>query len=85
MAIKKVLSVFDDKVGAFSQPFMSVNRQAALRDFQRAVEDQNLDLFHFPDDYVLFELGEFDDESGLITAVTPPVFLSRGSAFKKGA
>lgn len=84
MAIKKVLSVYDEKVGAFSQPFCSVNHQTALRDFQRAVEDRNLDLFHFPNDYSLFELGEFDDISGLITPTIPPLFLSRGSSFLKG-
>jgi hypothetical protein len=74
--IKVVCSVFDVKAVAYSNPFYSVNTAVAVRDFSHAVSDPNSGLFNNPEDFSLYQVATFDDESGLISPLVPPVFLS---------
>lgn len=62
--IKLVFSVFDSKARLYAAPFLAPRREVAVRDFTRAARDPNIDISRFPEDYSLYELGEFDDESG---------------------
>lgn len=79
---KVVCSVFDVKSAIYSNPFYSPNVAVADRDFKYACQDSTTALSRHPDDYVLYCLAEFDDESGLFTSHTPPVFIASGSDSK---
>lgn len=79
---KVVCSVFDVKAGIFSNPFYSPNLLVAKRDFSRGCTDPSSGLFCHPEDYSLFHLANFDDESGVFKSVTPPEFVASAASFK---
>lgn len=67
-----VYSVFDSKAGAYLQPFFAVNRGVAIRSFSAAVADEG-HVFHAnAEDFSLFELGEFCQESGALIPYGAP-------------
>jgi len=78
--LKKMYSVYDSKSEIFSSPFTSVNDSTAVRDFSRAVNDEQTDINRFPLDYSLFTLGTFDDTSGVITPASPPAVLVQAAS-----
>lgn len=59
-------SVYDSKVSAYAPPFPAKTRGEAIRIFSDAVRDPSTLLSKHPEDYRLFLLGEFDDNSGHI-------------------
>lgn len=71
-------AVRDAKALAFMQPFFSVQSGSAIRAFDDAVNDGKSPFFFHPEDYILYELGEFDDQSGALTAIEPIKMLVVG-------
>jgi len=61
----------DAKTNVFGLPFTQHNEAMAMRSFQRAAIDPNSDVSLFPDDFALFQLGEYDDDTGVITPLIP--------------
>lgn len=80
--IQKVFGVRDTKALAFLQPFFSVSVPAAVRAFGDAInENPNSPLGKHPEDYILYELGDFDDNSGELIACIPMKMLGVGKDF----
>lgn len=73
---KIVCAIFDAKAGVYSNPFYSINVQVATRDFNHACTDPNSGLSLHPEDYTLYALATFDDESGLFVPNVPPIFIA---------
>lgn len=71
----KVFSVYDSKVGAYLAPFFCRASGEAVRAFISAVNAADHDFRRFPEDYSLFELGEFHDETGALVALNAPVLV----------
>lgn len=65
--ILKVYSIYDSKAEAYVRPFFAPTKGLALRSVLAALQDPNHDLSKYPADYTLFELGEWDDQTGLFT------------------
>lgn len=69
----KIVAVRDIKVEAFGQPQFVASIAAALRSFGDQVNDvaskSNLSLH--PEDFELYELGEYDDATGLFVTGSP--------------
>jgi len=78
--VRMVFSVRDVKAGAFSLPFYQVNEGVAIRSFIAACKDMQGEIAKFPEDYELFKLGTWDDESGKFDCGIP-VFLGRGDLY----
>lgn len=57
-------AVFDSAVGAFMQPFWAQSEGSAVRGFGDAVNDPKLEFGKHPQDYTLFALATFDDQTG---------------------
>jgi hypothetical protein len=74
--LKVVCSVFDVKAAAYSNPFYAVNNSVATRDFRQACTDPASALSANPEDFSLYQVATFDDESGLFAPVVPPMFIS---------
>lgn len=70
----KIYSVKDVKVG-FMSPFIRSNDSLAIRDFKDAISDDHPTnaLHKHPEDYELWCLGEFLQDSGVIKS--EPKFL----------
>jgi len=62
----KVYSIFDSKAGIFNPPFYQKNAGEASRSFSKIVNEPKSLINEFPEDYVLIEIGTFDDEKGII-------------------
>lgn len=63
-----IFSVFDALAEMWSTPFMAVNKNAGLRDFEHMVRDPGYAFGKAPGDYTLYAIGEFDVESGRLRA-----------------
>lgn len=62
----KIFSVYDSKAEAYIRPFFSKNAQTAMRDFATAANDQTTAFHRNAGDYTLFEIGEWDEQTGVI-------------------
>lgn len=70
----KLFSVFDSKACYFGQPFQDQKESSAIRNFSDAVNDgsnPNNMWFKHPEDFSLFQVGEFDNENGELIPCTP--------------
>lgn len=81
--IKKVFSVYDAKARVYSNPFYAIRTEVAIRDFHRAATDPSSEISRFPLDYVLFLVGEFDDEACTFTTSEVPINLGDATQFFK--
>ena len=62
----KCFAIYDSKAVAYLIPFFSKNEHTAIRDFAHAANDQSHAFHRNAADYTLFELGEYDEQDGLI-------------------
>ena len=77
----QVFSIRDGKSCVFGMPFFRVNKGVAMRDFSDLVNDVQTSIHKHPDDFKLYSLGEFDDNSGEFVSLPQPEFLAHGSDF----
>lgn len=83
--IIKIFSVYDLKAESFLQPMFFRSSNEAIRAFSKAVNDEGHEFFKHAEDYVLFEIGNFDDVSGLLHQRDPLRLMSayEASTFHK--
>lgn len=81
--IHYVYAMRDTRVG-FMNPFVEVNDSAATRGFENAILSGEGYFARYAGDFDLYRLGEFDTESGVISALSTPAFVVAGSSFKHG-
>lgn len=77
----KLCSVYDSKTMVFNTPFFQLTTPAALRSFGDLANDPQSTVFRHPGDYVLYELGEFDDATGEVSMYAQHKHLGIGSQF----
>lgn len=80
--VRKIYAVQDVKAVYFLPPICLKSDGEAKRFFSDAVNDKQTVVGVHPEDFRLYNLGEFDDNSGKITAVEP-LFLANGVDFVK--
>jgi len=71
--IHKAYSVKDLKAGAFAPPFFMPRVEPAIRAFSDAVLHRDELMHRHPDDFVLYEVAEFDDNLGSVAGYEQPV------------
>lgn len=76
--IYQVFAVKDSKAAAFALPFFLPRMEVALRSFRDAIKDPKHDMSRHPEDYSLWCLGEFDDNTGEMKPVEP-VLVARAT------
>ena len=67
----EVFAVYDVKLEAFGQPFYAPNKAVATRTFQDTVSQPDTQFSTHPDDFILHEIGSYDDAKGLLIGKTP--------------
>lgn len=77
--IKDVFVVRDVKVGAFATPFYLENISVAMRAFAHAANNKETDCGRYPDDFSLYHLGTYDDETGKFDLLPEPFHLALAS------
>jgi len=79
----QIFAVYDSKAQAYLPPFFLPQKGMATRIFQNTANDPKHQFGANPEDYCLFHIGEFDDESSLIVSKTPPESLGLAQEFKE--
>jgi len=64
-------SVYDYKTGAYHLPFFAINDGVAVRTLSDAVADPNMMFGRHPKDYVLYCVGQFDDQAAQLIPMSP--------------
>lgn len=74
-----VVSVKDRAADVFNRPFFVPHRNVAVRDFTDEVNRSAADnpLNKHPDDFDLYVLGTFDDNTGVFVMEDTPLVLVR--------
>lgn len=65
--IHKIYAVYDSKGQSYTPPFFDHAEGRALRTFADCCNDTEHQFGKHPEDYTLFNLGEYDDNLGTIT------------------
>jgi hypothetical protein len=79
----KMFSVFDSKAEAYLQPFFMRSTGEAVRAFGDLVQGADNQFSKHPQDYVLFELGSWDELKASMEMLEAPHSLGVGIEFKK--
>lgn len=66
-----VFCVFDSAAKAYLPPFFIRSVGEAIRSFTDAVSDTKHQFASHKEDYTLFQLGEWDDNSGMFSTIEP--------------
>uniref|UniRef100_UPI00404756F4 phage ORF5 protein n=1 Tax=Shewanella sp. TaxID=50422 RepID=UPI00404756F4 len=74
--IKRAFSVYDNKAKTFSTPFFEVHTGQATRAFSDAVATKDHPFARHPNDYILYEIGTYNDESATLTNHTENIHVA---------
>jgi len=79
----KMYSIRDLKSEVYKAPFYKKTHGEAERDFKTAVNDpQSGSLNQYPEDYDLFFVGEYDDNTGKILPLDIPQHVAKAISLK---
>lgn len=79
----QVVSVRDSKTETFNQPFFARTIGEAERSFSELTKDPKSFVSKYPEDYDLYKVGEYDDQTGLLTALDTPQHVSKAINFAR--
>lgn len=81
--LMKAFSVYDSKATSFMSPFFMINQGVAIRSFKEWSNDPQTMLCKYPTDYVLYEIGSFDDQTGEFVSLNPHNHLGLAADYKE--
>lgn len=79
----KIFACFDCKVEAYGNPFYMKTKGEAIRGFVEVVNDGQSQISKYPEDFTLFELGEYDDSNAKFLLHSTPISIGKGIEFIK--
>lgn len=62
-----VAAIFDKAVGAYNTPLFFRQKMEAIRSFGDACRAEGSQFRNHAEDYVLMDIGEFDDATGVVS------------------
>lgn len=71
MPTLKIYAIRDTKINAYARPFFLQNESILERSIQDALSDPEQTITKHPEDFAVFHLGEYEEETGKITAIPP--------------
>mgnify|MGYP000624561475 CR=1 FL=1 len=77
-----IVSIYDKATEAYMRPWTALTENEAIRSFEDEVRREGSPINKHPDDYTLFMMGEWIDNSGEIR-VCEPKSLRRAHEIKK--
>jgi len=78
-----IFSVYDSKAEAYLPPFFLPQLGQGTRVFANAANDPNHQFGANPEDYTLFNIGTFDDDTAIIETMLTPKSLGTAQEFQK--
>ncbi|AXH75136.1 MAG: nonstructural protein [Microviridae sp.] len=74
--MQKIYSFYDEGAKFFGPPIASQNLSMIQRSLRAAAaENAQVPFLQYPAEFVVYEIGAFDEETGAIEATTPPARL----------
>lgn len=70
--ISQIFTVFDSKTEAYMPPFFAPTLGAAIRSFSDTVQEKDHIFNKHAEDYTLFHLGYYDDQTAIIENLKSP-------------
>lgn len=80
MTIMALFSVRDVVSNTYGTPFSSINEQTAIRSLKMEMNSGQSVLGSNPDDFELYAVGHFDQDTGQTELLTPLVLVCRLSS-----
>lgn len=77
----KLFAVKDNKAEGFNPPFTQQTFGLAERTFAEATRDPASHISKFKNDFSLWHVGDFDQNTGIIEPVNPPKQICEASQF----
>jgi hypothetical protein len=62
----QLYSIYDTKSKVYGKPFHALNENVAIRACKDAMTDPNVDFGRHPEDFILFHIGQYNDNTGEI-------------------
>jgi len=81
--VLKAYSVYDAKVQLYTKPFFLRTKGEALRSWIDTANDPESEIYVHAEDYTLFELGEYDEESGQLENHPAPISVGCALEYRK--
>lgn len=75
----KAYSIRDSKGGFYGLPFFKRSHGEAERTFAQLRTDNTSTVNQFPEDFDLYYLGEYDDQTGLVKSLDTPQHMLKAS------
>lgn len=79
----KMLAVYDSKVEAFMTPMFFQSVGQAMRSFGDAVQNAESEFAKHPEDYVLFEIADFNPSTGSLEVLPAAKSVASGLQFAR--
>lgn len=73
----KMFAIRDSKAEAFKQPYFCHTHGEAERSFTQLVRDPQSVVSQYPDDFDLYFLGEYNDQTGVIKSLETPQHITK--------
>lgn len=77
----KMFTVYDSKVGAYLNPIFLRSKGEAVRIFQETVNSKDHMIAKNPEDYTLFELGSWDENTSKFVLNSTPISIGLALEF----
>lgn len=74
--MKQPVCCIRDQLTGYLSPFVCNNEAVAKRDFSVIIRDDNNTMYHNPQHFDLYLIGEFDTDTGKIEACEPKILLT---------
>ena len=78
-----IASVQDVKAEFFGRPFTARSEAEAVRMFADGIKDNQTQMSQHPEDFILYHIGLFNDETGEITPGKPRILIAGTSLITK--
>lgn len=79
----KAYSIRDAKAEIYNDPFYRKTHGEAERDFSQLVNDPKSKIHEFPEDYDLYFVGEWNDNTGSFIPLDTPQHVQKAMHVKK--
>lgn len=83
--MKVLYTLYDCKSETYLSPTAHPARGEAIRSFSKAVNDGQSVVSSNPEDFTLFEIGTFDDRTGVVSLYDARIAIGNGVDFKQVA
>ncbi|WNK14598.1 MAG: nonstructural protein [Microvirus sp.] len=78
----KAFSILDTKTNAFAAPWFMPSTGLAVRVFTDVVNEPGNTINKHPEDFRLFQIGEWEDGTGVFENIQPPLAIASAAELK---